>query len=110
MFAASQVLAVVFGVATLIVETLVLVRREKYWPLAADDYVVVALLAAAIVLDSSLLLAVAWALALGSLYATLFSRLAPGYRGVKRYGVLVLAMGWAAAGLLMALVAAWPAP
>ena len=96
---AARALAVAFCLAVVVVETRVLLRGEKYWPLAADDYAVAALMTVAVVLDWPVALAVGWAVALGSLYATLFSRLDPAYRGLKRWRVIALAMVWCAAGL-----------
>jgi hypothetical protein len=99
LFVVAQVLAVAFSLAVVVVETRVLVRREKYWPLAADDYAVAALMTVAVVLGSPVGLAVGWSLALGSLYATLFSRLDPAYRGTKKWRLLVVAMVVCGAGL-----------
>jgi hypothetical protein len=101
----ARILAVAFCLAVLVVETRVLLRRQKYWPLAADDYVVAALMLGAVALDSPVGLAVGWSLALGSLYATLFSRLDPAYRGPKKWRLLVIAMAVCGVGLAITLAA-----
>jgi hypothetical protein len=95
--------SVAYCLAVVVVETRVLLRQQKFWPLAVDDYLVAAVLLAGVVLDHRVTLIVGWALALGSLYATLFARLDPAYRGVKRWGLLVVAIVWCGAGLALTL-------
>jgi hypothetical protein len=99
----ARLWAVAFALAVVVVETRVLLRREKYWPLAADDYAIAALLVGAAALGSPVALAVGWSVALGSLYATLFSRLDPAYGGTKKWRLLVVAMLVAGVGLASSL-------
>ncbi|MGI9283389.1 MAG: hypothetical protein ACR2PX_27675 [Endozoicomonas sp.] len=101
--------ALLFAVALIIGETLVVLKTNKYWPLSLDDYLAsVALIGMALLghrMKAQFLLPVVWAFICGNLYAMLFTRLDPVTGSGERIGLLVVALSAAVAGLVSSVIA-----
>ncbi len=104
--------SLIFALALIIGETLVVLKTNKYWPLSLDDYIAAAALIAVIILAQSkekmiMFLPVIWSFICGNLYAMLFTRLDPVTGSGERIALLVIALSAALVGLFSAAMAVW---
>lgn len=95
-----------FSVALIIGEVIVMLSTEKYWPLSLDDFIGVAALLAAIVINlkhsaAGLYLA-SWTFITGNIYAVLFMRLDPVTGSGERIALVSLVLGASLVGCVLA--------